>query len=51
MTVCILLLKEVSLNVLEMVENREIVCSMFADSDNINVCEDCEYYKFGVFSR
>ena len=33
------------------VGERNSVCSNFADSDNTKVCEDCDYYEFGAFSR
>ena len=32
------------------VSDRETVCSQFA-SDDTNVCEDCDFYEFGAFSR
>lgn len=35
----------------ENVYDREHTCSKFANSDTTNVCEDCDYYEFGAFSR
>lgn len=32
------------------VGDRASVCSSFVGTDT-NVCEDCDYYEFGVFSR
>lgn len=33
------------------VSERRNVCSKFADSSNTKLCEDCDYYQFGAFSR
>ena len=35
----------------ENVFDRDDICSRFADSETTNICEDCDYYEFGVFSK
>lgn len=33
------------------ISERNHICSKFADQETTRVCEDCDYYQFGVFSR
>lgn len=33
------------------VSQRRNVCSKFTDSSTTKLCEDCEHYQFGAFSR
>lgn len=35
----------------EDVKDRDRICSKFANEKETNICEDCDYYEFGAFSK